>query len=764
MPSDSKAIKDLKANLNVTKGFLDLIEKLDSLPDMKKARYTDTRSLYQAVSKGRELEVMEKELEEFFGPPAKPAGKSISLLLRRNPSIKYLDGIREEQVLFIKKSKMGFYYGALWPWRRDPKQVTVHLGFLSPKMSDKDFKKHEDQVKSKVMHEKVFEKLEAGSGGQVHGISLATFLQMAAMEKITCTLKIQKDKSLGYLHLTDGDLIAAETGSMKDKQAAYKIISWENTVIDIEEASGKTENRINQPIMNILLEAATIKEEEGLRKKEAPIDLKVETEVADADTEVVVDLEDEVSQAIDAFLEEPVAEVEKVPKKRLPKIRLPKIRLTKKNVAVAVAAVIILGAGTFLAMRFIQSKRVEDAYKSALANVERQSGLRAKVAILQSFINAHPEDELAQNAAEKIKEIRNLFAKQDFKLTMSKAEELIKNNNHEELIAVYQAYLRKHPRSIHSATIRQKNKEISLLTANKDYDELVTSAPSGTIEKTSSYFKYLKKHPDGKHSDEIKKLIAGMSAEYYSLLSQEITSCSNQEDWEQCVQLSGTFVTIYPDHEMANEIKEFKTFAGERLKDQKILAELKQNAERAGQDYKAAKQVYFAYLNAHPGSSLKDKIRAEIAILKEHERLARMQNAREKIAALLKESGGRFVDNHNGTIKDTKTGLVWCMLDSLMEKQKCLSYEDAKTYVKALKTGGHQDWRLPTESELVEIYKKKPFFPLRETEWYWTSKSFSRYSDGWQEMVHIVTTKQETKWENEQANAKDCGAVHAVRP
>ena len=151
-------------------------------------------------------------------------------------------------------------------------------------------------------------------------------------------------------------------------------------------------------------------------------------------------------------------------------------------------------------------------------------------------------------------------------------------------------------------------------------------------------------------------------------------------------------------------------------------------------------------------------------MLKEHERLARIQNSREEIAALLKESGGRFVDNHNDTIKDTKTGLVWCMLDSLMKQQKCISYAEAKTYIKALKTGGHQDWRLPTESELVEIYKKKPFFPLRETEWYWTSKSYSRYSDGWQEMVHIVTTRPETKWENEQANAKDCGAVQAVRP
>ena len=63
MPSDSKAIEDLKLNLDITKSFLGLIEKLNSLPDMKRARFTETRSLFQAVSKGRELAAMEKELE-----------------------------------------------------------------------------------------------------------------------------------------------------------------------------------------------------------------------------------------------------------------------------------------------------------------------------------------------------------------------------------------------------------------------------------------------------------------------------------------------------------------------------------------------------------------------------------------------------------------------------------------------------------------------------------------------------------------------------
>ena len=81
-------------------------------------------------------------------------------------------------------------------------------------MSDKDFKQVKELVKSKVLHEKVFEKFDAHIGTQVYGISLASFLQMASMEKISCRLKIQADKKFGYLHILNGDLIAAKTAGM----------------------------------------------------------------------------------------------------------------------------------------------------------------------------------------------------------------------------------------------------------------------------------------------------------------------------------------------------------------------------------------------------------------------------------------------------------------------------------------------------------------------------------------------------------------------
>jgi hypothetical protein len=107
---------------------------------------------------------------------------------------------------------------------------------------------------------------------------------------------------------------------------------------------------------------------------------------------------------------------------------------------------------------------------------------------------------------------------------------------------------------------------------------------------------------------------------------------------------------------------------------------------------------------------------------------------------------------------------MWSVIDSQLELKECLDYESAETYVKNIKTGGYNDWRLPTEGELVGIYKTKPFFPPRAAKWYWTSKNFSRYSDGWQKMVYIVTTNRDTEWEKQKMDAQECGAVQAVRP
>jgi hypothetical protein len=61
---------------------------------------------------------------------------------------------------------------------------------------------------------------------------------------------------------------------------------------------------------------------------------------------------------------------------------------------------------------------------------------------------------------------------------------------------------------------------------------------------------------------------------------------------------------------------------------------------------------------------------------------------------------GRFVDNGNGTVTDTTTGLMWASKDNGAD----INWEQAKKYCESFEAGGHKDWRLPTNEELKTLY------------------------------------------------------------
>ncbi len=102
----------------------------------------------------------------------------------------------------------------------------------------------------------------------------------------------------------------------------------------------------------------------------------------------------------------------------------------------------------------------------------------------------------------------------------------------------------------------------------------------------------------------------------------------------------------------------------------------------------------------------------------------------------IRSSDGRFVNNGDGSITDTKTGLMWTKKDSWADLGKCFNWNDSRSYVSKLKTGGYSDWRLPTISELKSIYESSksnkdkdgdiiridPIFASGGAFWYWSSE------------------------------------------
>jgi hypothetical protein len=74
------------------------------------------------------------------------------------------------------------------------------------------------------------------------------------------------------------------------------------------------------------------------------------------------------------------------------------------------------------------------------------------------------------------------------------------------------------------------------------------------------------------------------------------------------------------------------------------------------------------------------------------------------------ESDGRFVAYDNGTVKDTKTGLMWASKDNGYN----INWHDAKRYCENYRGGGYKDWRMPTIDELAGLYDRSESYQAKQ--------------------------------------------------
>ena len=86
----------------------------------------------------------------------------------------------------------------------------------------------------------------------------------------------------------------------------------------------------------------------------------------------------------------------------------------------------------------------------------------------------------------------------------------------------------------------------------------------------------------------------------------------------------------------------------------------------------------------------------------------------------------RFIDNGDGTVTDTRTGLMW---SKATLSDDCVTHAQAEQTCAELDLAGHKDWRLPTVEELfllADRARKQPAidtdaFPDTQSDWYWSS-------------------------------------------
>ena len=228
---------------------------------------------------------------------------------------------------------------------------------------------------------------------------------------------------------------------------------------------------------------------------------------------------------------------------------------------------------------------------------------------------------------------------------------------------------------------------------------------------------------------------------YFIYTKKKLRVFEKQENWEDCLLICQSYINIY-DNSNSDQLKQLIPKYQENIRNKMIYDSLIEKAEKLDSNYEAAGQIFKDYLEAYPVSSITEKIKQDIIRLDDLNSIQIKNQATNAMRLKFAATKGRFIEKHPGVITDTKTGLMWSMIDSdNATPDTCLTYEQGKEYVETLTTGGFTDWRLPSPGELAEIFQTSPAFPVHGKKSYWTSASYSGYSDGWQ--IQVATFSSE---------------------
>lgn len=612
LTASTTSIRELRNNKAILTGFLDLARQFEGLPNLEKRFYEEPRSLYQVTSVGRDLATLEDMFKAFFGIPVKPAGKGPSLKLRRRPSVKHLDGIKKEQVFFLKPLKHGELYGALWPWQRKAGHIEVHLGFSAVDMSAAD-EEMLRQLMNKAISQSAIQQAGDGVGGRIQGISLPSFLQMSEMEGASFALKVFSGQRSGILHVREGNLIAAETRGIKGREAAYRIISWEQAAIQIAEADGEVTDEIQQPLMHVLMESLKIKDERG-----ASDDAPDKLDPGAAPPEGTPPPPGLDAIPVDALQTEAIATAPTPGKYPFERVVHPAPIQSRRKLGPALlvgvlAAVLILGAGGFFwGKSFLVEKRKADEFRDLIQAVTVEIDLEKNERRLLAYLESHPGSRFTSEATAKLDEVRRGIEERDFERATLDVSNLPLDDAYEgKAIEVYGNFLSQYPESRFKNEINKAIGGIKTLLDNTYYERLQNAEALDFGKRLEAYQAYLSRFPEGVHRQQVESLIAGMGEEFYNFLLRQADICDEERNWDNCQRLCESYLAVFSD---APRVADVQKLQG-RLSDNADLVRLENEAAELGKDYLGAQKLYKTYLKAHPKTTLKAAIKANVSAL-----------------------------------------------------------------------------------------------------------------------------------------------------
>ncbi len=627
--SGSPEIEALKENLELLTGFIALVDTVDKLPEMDRRVSEDGLSLYHAISNEKEMTALEAALGSFFGDPVKRSGEPLSADLTDNLTIGYLGGVKEDQTIFLKKIGQGELYGALFPWQKKVNVITVHLGLYNPVMPDDDYEKLEKLI-AETITQRVSKEVESGLAGQVQGISLPSFLQMSEMEGSTCSLRISSGGHSGMLHLLNGNLIDAETGELKNKDASYAILSWDNPVIEILKAAGRTQNEIKLPLMHLLMDSMRQKDQREFEKDAPPKKAKEKT-TQKKKTKSPVLKEPTVPEA-------PIETTsQKIEKKAMPPIPGPELSKTTKeadNTEITPEKESLDQQSDKPVEETPSQPRkkaleAEDAIDEALIQKDAPrlgkplrvnkaaGGLRSKKKLPMAMVAGLALVALCVAGFFIYQGMSGNDGANDFQLLMKKVRKLPDTDSKEKLLM---DFINTHEPGEGTARAESKLNEIWQQNEDASYQKTIDAVNKLPIDQVfeknarALYTRFLEKYPNTQHKEDIQQAVSEISG-----LSEDIVFSNlrnlGEKNYVQKIDSYKNYLALYPQGKHRDSVKQMfsVTLGDSYMNFKREIAVCERDAKwdtclTICDDYLAAFSVY---LDTGKIQAIRDRIRME---------------------------------------------------------------------------------------------------------------------------------------------------------
>ncbi|MGB5986594.1 MAG: DUF1566 domain-containing protein [Desulfobacterales bacterium] len=422
--------------------------------------------------------------------------------------------------------------------------------------------------------------------------------------------------------------------------------------------------------------------------------------------------------------------------------------------------IIVLAAGGVYLWRQ-KATQTEREFRQIIQRASQVTDPQERVDLYQTYLSSHSANEFSSQIEQKLNADRDLIQKRAFQAASREAS-LVQSDSLEAALEILEAYLAGATQSNYTRQAQQQIDTLKAQIDERDYRQALI--PQETQAKMSAYRNYMDTHPQGKYLPEIKKRLIEMGEEYYLFIKNKIKAAQRQEAWSESLDWVQSYLDVYAENSHTMELKELHEDFSTRVRDSRAFKVLKAKSQALDSDLNAARQVFSDYLSAYPDTTIKKKVEAEISQLSERMQQSRIDDQAQRVRSILDDAGARFSEKTEGVISDTQTGLMWTLLDSKQLTTQCFNYVEAMAHVAKLDTGNYSDWRLPTLSEIRELYAADTTFPAETGEWFWTGDKYTRYADGWITEVRTLEKRQDNTWSPNKHDARDCGLVRAVRP